>query len=110
MNLHTVAAHYWPYTYLAVGFAVFVYVRLRGGTISGGWVNQGSGPALYSGGFFQTLFACVLLWLPVLLIQCLPNSIRRRLAGGLFAAICAIMLLWPLAVVGVILLRRFQGK
>ncbi|KGC45846.1 putative membrane protein [Burkholderia pseudomallei] len=89
---------------------MFVYVRLRGGPISGGWVKQGSGPAFYSGGFFQTLYACVLLWLPVLLLKCLPNSIRRRLAGGLFAAICAIMLLWPVALVGVLLLRKFQGK
>lgn len=110
MNLLTVAAHYWPYTYLAIGFAVFVYVRLRNGPITGGWVSQGSGPSIYRGGFFQTLFACVLLWLPVLLIQCLPNSIRLRLAGGLFTAICAIMLLWPVAFVGVILLRSLRGK
>ncbi len=110
MNLLTVAAHHWPYAYLAIGFAVFLYARLHNGPIVGDWVSEGSGPAIYSGGFFQTLFVCVLLWLPVLLIQCLPNSIRLRLAGGLFATICTIMLLWPVALLCVILLRRLRGK
>lgn len=77
MSLLTLASDNWLALYLAVGLVVFVYVWLREGISSGGWVSHGSGPATYSGGFVHTFWSCVIFWLPVLVLLLIQALVKR---------------------------------
>lgn len=100
---------HWVACYFAIGVMVACYVVLSGGLRHAGWVRDGSGPAVYSGGL-QVLWVCVLLWLPVLLIRVLPASVKRSLSLVGMGSLLWLMLLWPIPVVAYLVWKWLESK